>query len=63
MVLTNSFGGSLFMQKKYGYGERVREFNRLAAEHAASQKPDDSHYVLGSVGPTGRDDGAVCPTG
>ena len=53
MVLTNSFGGSLFMQKKYGYGERVREFNRLAAEHAASQKPDDSHYVLGSVGPTG----------
>ena len=53
MVLTNSFGGSLFMQKKYGYGERVREFNRLAAEHAASQKPDDSHYALGSVGPTG----------
>lgn len=53
MVLTNSFGGSLFMQKKYGYGERVREFNLLAAEHAASQKPDDRHYALGSVGPTG----------
>jgi len=53
MVLTNSFGGSRFMQKKYGYGERAPEFNRLAAEHAASQKPDANHYVLGSVGPTG----------
>ena len=53
MVLTNSFGGSRFMQKKYGYGDRVSEFNRLAAEHAASQKPSANHYVLGSVGPTG----------
>ena len=53
MVLTNSFGGSRFMQKKYGYEGRVAEFNRLAASHAASQKPDSDHYVLGSVGPTG----------
>lgn len=53
MVLTNSFGGSRFMQKKYGYGERVREFNRLAAEHAAGQKPDARHYAVASVGPTG----------
>ncbi len=53
MVLTNSFGGSRFMQKKYGYGERVREFNRLAAEHAAGQKPDERHYAVASVGPTG----------
>lgn len=53
IVLTNSFGGSRFMQKKYGFGERVREFNRLAAEHAASQKPDDRHYAVASVGPTG----------
>ena len=53
VVLTNSFGGSRFMQDKYGYGERVREFNRLASEHAASQKPSANHYVLGSVGPTG----------
>ncbi len=53
MVLTNSFGGSRFMQKKYGYGGRVIEFNRLAAQHASSQKPDERHYVLGSVGPTG----------
>ena len=53
MVLTNSFGGSRYMQKKYGYGDRVAEFNKLAAQHAASQKPDSNHYVLGSVGPTG----------
>ena len=52
MVLTNSFGGSVFMQKKYGYGERVTEFNRLAAEHARSQAPD-GRFVVGSVGPTG----------
>ncbi len=53
MALTNSFGGSRYMQKKYGYGDRVAEFNKLAAQHAVSQKPDSDHYVLGSVGPTG----------
>ena len=52
MVLTNSFGGSVFMQKKYGYGERVEEFNRLAAEHARRQAPQGG-FVVGSVGPTG----------
>ena len=52
MVLTNSFGGSVFMQKKYGHGERVTEFNRLAAEHARSQAPQ-GRFVVGSVGPTG----------
>jgi 5-methyltetrahydrofolate--homocysteine methyltransferase len=53
MVLTNSFGGSRFMQKKYGFDGRVEEFSRLAAEHAASQKPTDGHFVAASVGPTG----------
>ena len=52
MVLTDSFGGSKFMQKKYGYGDQVREFNRLAAQHARSAAPP-GHYVVGSVGPTG----------
>jgi len=52
MVLTNSFGGSYFMLKKYGYAEHIAEFNRLAAEHALSQAPPN-HYVIGSVGPTG----------
>ena len=53
MVLTNSFGGSRFMQKKYGYEGQVEKFNRLAAEHASSQKPSDDHFVAASVGPTG----------
>ena len=52
MVLTNSFGGNRFMLKKYGYGDRLREFNRLAAEHARSAAPP-SGYVVGSVGPSG----------
>ena len=52
MALTNSFGGSVFMLRKYGYGERVAEFNRLAAEHARSQAPA-GRFVVGSVGPTG----------
>jgi 5-methyltetrahydrofolate--homocysteine methyltransferase len=52
MVLTNSFGGSRFRLKHYGYADRVREFNMLAAQHAKSQAPPD-HYVVGSVGPTG----------
>ena len=52
MVLTDSFGGSKFMLKKYGHGDRVREFNKLAAQHARSQAPP-GHYVVGSVGPTG----------
>jgi 5-methyltetrahydrofolate--homocysteine methyltransferase len=40
------------MLKKYGHGDRVQEFNRLAAEHARSQAPP-GHFVVGSVGPTG----------
>ena len=52
MVLTNSFGGNRFMLEKYGYGDRVTEFNRLAAQHARSVAPP-GRYVVGSVGPTG----------
>ncbi len=52
MALTTSFGGSRFMLKKYGYGDRVREINRLAAEHARAVA-SPWHYVVGSVGPTG----------
>ena len=52
MVLTDSFGGNRFMLEKYGHGGRVREFNRLAAEHAQSQAPPGG-LVAGSVGPTG----------
>ncbi len=52
MVLTDSFGGTRFRLKHYGYQDRVREFNRLAAQHARSQAPP-GRYVVGSVGPSG----------
>ena len=52
MVLTNSFGANRFMLKKYGFGGRVEEFNKLAAQHASSQRIA-GRYVVGSVGPTG----------
>ena len=51
MALTNSFGGSVFMLEKYGYGDLVGEFNRLAAQHARSGAPPGG-LVAGSVGPT-----------
>ena len=52
LVLTNSFGGSRFVLNKYGFAERCRELNRLAAEHARSQAPPGC-FVVGSVGPSG----------
>ena len=52
MVLTNTFGGSSIRQKHYGFQDRTREFNMLAAQHARSQAPEGC-FVVGSVGPTG----------
>ena len=52
MVETNSFGGSRYMLAKYGFGDRVEEFNRLGAEYARTVAPE-GRFVLGSIGPTG----------
>lgn len=52
MVLTNTFGSSRIRQRHYGYEDRAREFNVLAAQHARSQAPEGC-FVVGSVGPTG----------
>ena len=52
VVLTNSFGGNKFLLKKYGYGDRVREFNVAAVQLAREIRPE-GRYVAGSVGPTG----------
>ena len=52
LVLTNSFGGTRVRQRHYGFEKRIREFNKLAAEHARSQAPT-GRFVVGSVGPTG----------
>ena len=35
-VLTNTFGGSPFMLKKYGFEDKTYEFNKAGAELAAS---------------------------
>jgi 5-methyltetrahydrofolate--homocysteine methyltransferase len=52
MVETNSFGGSRYMLAKYGHGDRVEEWNRLAGELAREAAPEGC-FVLGSIGPTG----------
>lgn len=52
IVETNSFGGSRYMLAKYGFGDRVEEFNAKGAEHARSAAAANQ-YVMGSIGPTG----------
>ncbi len=52
IVLTNSFGGTKYRLQHYDAQDRVRELNKLAAEHAKSQA-GSTQYVAGSVGPTG----------
>ncbi|MBM01226.1 MAG: methionine synthase [Chloroflexi bacterium] len=51
-VLTNTFGGSPFMLKKYGYEEKTYKFNKAGAKLAKSVCPKDK-FVFGSIGPTG----------
>lgn len=53
LVETNSFGGSRFKLEKYGFGDRVYEFNKAAAEISRKAAGTD-RFVLGSVGPTGK---------
>jgi 5-methyltetrahydrofolate--homocysteine methyltransferase len=53
MVLANTFGANRFMLKKYGYENKVGEFNALAIKNASMFKPDNG-FVVGSVGPTGK---------
>lgn len=53
MVETNSFGGSRFKLEKYGFGDKVREFNEAAATISRKAAGNDK-FVLGSIGPTGK---------
>ncbi|MEI7830814.1 MAG: homocysteine S-methyltransferase family protein [Prolixibacteraceae bacterium] len=53
LVETNSFGGSRFKLEKYGFGNRVFEFNKAAGEISRKAAGPD-RFVLGSIGPTGK---------
>jgi 5-methyltetrahydrofolate--homocysteine methyltransferase len=53
MIETNSFGGSRFKLEHYGLGERTVELNEAAAS-ISREAAGSEHYVLGSIGPTGK---------
>jgi 5-methyltetrahydrofolate--homocysteine methyltransferase len=53
MIETNSFGGNYFKLKGYGFEDQVFELNEAAAKISRKAAGED-HFVLGSVGPTGK---------
>ena len=52
-VETNSFGGSRYKLAGYGLEDKVFELNKAAAELSRKAAGPD-HFVLGSIGPTGK---------
>lgn len=53
MIETNSFGGSPFKLAHYGLSDRTVEINEAAAVISREAAGED-HFVLGSIGPTGK---------
>lgn len=52
LITTNSFGGTRSMLERHGLGEKVAEWNRLAAQLAADAAGPEG-WVIGDVGPFG----------
>ncbi len=53
MVKTNSFGGTRIKLGYYGLGDRAAEINETAAR-LSRQAAGDAHWVIASIGPTGK---------
>jgi 5-methyltetrahydrofolate--homocysteine methyltransferase len=53
MIETNSFGGSSIKLSHYGLADKAYDLNKAAAEISRRAAGND-HYVLGSIGPTGK---------
>ncbi|OGU67551.1 MAG: bifunctional homocysteine S-methyltransferase/methylenetetrahydrofolate reductase [Ignavibacteria bacterium RIFCSPHIGHO2_02_FULL_56_12] len=53
IIQTNTYGGNRYRLAEYHLADRVEELNRLGVE-IARRAADDSVYVAGSVGPTGK---------
>jgi len=53
MVEADSFGGTVFKQEHYGLADRISEINQAAAKASRSAAGED-HWVIASIGPTGK---------
>lgn len=53
LIGTNSFGGNRYKLEHYGLEHQVREINQAAAQLSRKAAGED-HFVIGSMGPTGK---------